>query len=135
MFLYLALTCSSYGAFGSLYELRHNGLISILVLLPSMPPTFGYFRSFTSARGRLAVRTYGTGGGRRTLGCGLLVASSVGWLARYAACNDWVHCGQVEAAFKREDKGCNPSKEPGSEDISEKDLSCYILYSPFLIFL
>jgi hypothetical protein len=47
-----------------------------------------------------------------------------------------VHCGQVEAAFKREEKGRNPSKEPGSEDISGKDSSYYyFLYSPFLIFL
>jgi hypothetical protein len=94
-----------------------QGPNSILALLSSMPPTFGYFRSFTSVRGRHAVWVHGTkGGARRTVGFGRLVGSSVGWLARYAACNDWVHCGQVEAAFK-----WGKSKEPGSEDISEKE--------------
>jgi hypothetical protein len=30
------------------------------------------------------------GGARRTAGCGRLVGSSVGWLARHAACNEWL---------------------------------------------
>jgi len=45
--------------------------------------------------------------------------------------------GCIAGRLKRpssEETGRNSSKEPGSEDISEKDWKCYILYSPFLIF-
>ena len=79
---------------------------------------FGRLRQFVVS---LRWECTGIGGARRTVACGRLVGSSVGWLARYAACNDWVHCGQVEAAFKRRKRGRNPSKEPGREDISGTD--------------